>query len=284
MERRREAASKKESVELRMSGLAIPLSKIGPVQIEDVTRSGAEIYDTYARTCTVLQGDPPISDIGDVVPWVLTKQYGFTWQHWNRHFIVQVAGCPFQCPYCYVDNLALNSVVSLQEMVDWYKDFREQVPNLNVFHLMGGCPGAYAHSWPLLRKELDKAGFVDTVLLTDVLLVEELVSGVKPWYHIPDRTLVSVCIKGTSSENFKANTGELMYYEAMEELQHYIGLQCVHFTLIEHEPECLAYFEKYIGKERLSVLTVKEYEVVTWRGEWKGLSEQKEESSEEEQT
>ncbi|KKK59066.1 hypothetical protein LCGC14_3038100 [marine sediment metagenome] len=247
--------------------ISIPLARIGPVQKKDIARSGLEKFDEYGRTCTVWKDGPMSSDIGDITPQILEDRYGVSWEHWNRQYIVQVRCCPFVCPYCYIDNLSEGEDVSVSEMVQWYKNFKGGVLDLNVFHLMGGCPGAYAHRWSALRKELDRVGFRDTVLLTDVILVEHLCYGVKPWLHIPPRTLVMVCIKGTSFANFQANTDRNLFMTAMSELSHYVELPDVRFTLIAPNPEDVETVEELVGKYRLSVLTVKEYEVVKWRKE-----------------
>lgn len=248
-----------------VGGIEIPLARIGPIQMRDVERSGLEIHNDYARTCTVLKGDPPSSSIGDATPWILEQSYGHSWKHWNRQFVIQVAGCPLSCSYCYIDNLTGGRPVTIAEMISWYGKFWKRIPILNTFHFMGGCPGAFAHYWPVIRQELDEAGFRDSVLLTDVILIEEWAHGVRPWIHIPDRTLVNVCIKGTSFSNFETNTGRNLFPIAMKELDHYLGLSGVHFTVIEPDPRDVERVRQWVRPHRLDVLTVKEYEVVKWR-------------------
>jgi len=51
----------------------IEISELGKYQLMDVKHSGEEICNKFARTCTVLQGDPPISDIGDTTPFRLSE-------------------------------------------------------------------------------------------------------------------------------------------------------------------------------------------------------------------
>lgn len=267
MESRRLTASKKDGRGMIRTGgrVLIRLATIGPIQMEDVLRSGLEIHNDFARTCTVAKGDPPASPIGDTTPWILEKRYGHSWKHWNRQFVVQVAGCPLECPYCYIDNLSAGMAITIEEMISWYREFRYRVHELNIFHFMGGCPGAHAHYWPIIRQELDEAGFEDSVLVTDAILVEEWAYGIKPWIHIPNRTLVLVCIKGTSFSNFEANTGRNLFPVAMRELNHYLPLSEVHFTLTEPDSRDIEHVKQWVGPDRLNVLTVKEYEVVKWR-------------------
>ncbi len=246
----------------------IPLSKIGPVQLIDVEHSGQEVHDECFRTCTVLQGSPPTSAIGDDVPYRIAELYNGSWEDWNKHVIAQVSGCPLSCWYCYVDNLRTYRGFTVAELVQGYAHFREHDPCINVFHLMGGCPGRFSPLWPWLRDALDLAGFRETILLTDVILLEDHFYGVSPWMHIPDRTVVSVCLKGTNFQNFMKNTGIDGFAEAIKEMWEYFNCQHskqTYFSLIGWDPEDKLSVEKLIGANRINWLTVKEYEVVKRR-------------------
>ncbi len=242
----------------------ILLSKIGPGQLTDVERSRQEVHDDYFRTCTVLQGSPPLSDIGDTFPHRMYNRYGREWEYWNRQFVVQVAGCPFNCWYCYVDNFRVDWGPTIQTIVQTYVSFRESVQDLNVFHLMGGCPGKHAHLWKEVRDALDSRGLFETILLTDVILIENTIYGVKPWELIPHRTHVQVCLKGTNFQNFRTNTGMDCFGNAMGELSHYLTLpeSQVHFTLVEWDEKDKSHIAEHIGSHRIDWLKVKEYEVV----------------------
>lgn len=248
--------------------LKMPLSRIGPIQLIDVEHSGGELHDEFFRTCTVLQGDPPTSAINDDVPLRIASMYGgfgTDWRKWNEHFVVQVAGCPLRCWYCYVDNFKPDKEFTVVELVYAYAEFRKQNPSINVFHLMGGCPGKYAYMWPYLRNALDTLGFEDTVLLTDVVLVEDHLYGTKPWMHIPRRTVVSVCLKGTDFRNFEKNTGFNGFAIAIRELWGYRDRPEVYYTMVEWDPKDKPYIEEFLGRENINWLVVKEYEVVKRR-------------------
>lgn len=247
---------------------SIPLSKIGPVQLVDVEHSGIETHDEFFRTCTVLQGDPPVSAINDDVPLRIHNMYGTfdsDWRKWNKHFVAQVAGCPLRCWYCYVDNLKDDEMFSVPNLVAAYAEFRKQDPDINVFHLMGGCPGRYSYIWPELRETLDVLGLEDTVLLTDVVLVEDYFYSARPWVHIPHKMVVSVCLKGTNFYNFKKNTGCDGFAQAIKELWKYVDNPQVYYTLIEWDPEDVPFIKSLLGPDRINWLTVKEYEVVKRR-------------------
>lgn len=247
----------------------LEIARLGPGQLKDVERSGVEHHNGWARTCTILQGNPPQSDIGDRSPHRIADLYGDNWKYWDRHFVVQVAGCPLRCPYCYVDNLDVGFRISIEELVGIYADFRECIPELNVFHLMGGCPGRYAHLWPLIRAELDKAGFRDTVFFSNVILVEETVHGACPWRHIPLRSVIAVCLKGTSFSNFVENTQRNLFQEALVELENYIRLDNprIHYTLLNPLKKDLRWVYELLGEKNVDRLRFKTYEAVKYTKE-----------------
>lgn len=246
----------------------IQISRIGKGQLEDVEHSRNELHDKYFRTCTVLQGTPPTSDIGDTIPFHIAKLYGGHWDNWNKHFVVQVAGCSLKCWYCYVDNLKPDRDFIIPELVGKFIEFKEQMPNLNVFHFMGGCPGRYSPLWKDIRRHLDLVGFYDVIFLTDITLNEFDAYGVRPWKDVPDRSLISVCLKGTNFQNFMHNTGVDGFAQAIYELFQYFGNPQVHFSVIGWDPKDRPYIEALLGEP--DWMKVKLYHVVKERmKEWK---------------
>jgi len=243
----------------------IEVAELGSIQTLDVMRSGKEHFDSHFRTCTVLQGDPPYSDIGDTSPHRIAKLYGGDWQRWNRQFVVQVAECPMKCWYCYVDNLEPGIEFEPRTLVQWYREFKKDIPDLHVFHFMGGCPGRYAYLWKEIRNEMDKQGCEDDIFLTDVILVEEIFYQQKPWLCIPHMSVVQVCLKGTNFENFYLNTGLHLFHEAICEVRHYIGKPQVYFAVIEQSLAGGAFANELFGYRNIDRLQVKEYEVVKQR-------------------
>lgn len=242
----------------------IQMSKIGPDQLLDVERSGDELHDEFFRTCTVLQGDPPRSDINDDVPYRIQKLYGGSIWDWNKHFVVQVTGCPLKCWYCYVDNLKVDEEMSVRDLVSKFAKFRYEVPNLNVFHFMGGCPGRYSYLWKAIRGELDRAGLHDCVFLSDVILLENRFWSQKPWENIPERSIISVCLKGTNFQNFLRNTGVDGFAQAIHELFYYFGNKQVYYSLLDWDEKDKPHIEALLGYD-IDWLRVKEYEVVKRR-------------------
>ena len=243
----------------------IQVSKIGTTQLVDVEHSGDELHDEFFRTCTVLQGDPPKSDIGDDVPYRIQKLYGGSIWDWNRHFIVQVSGCPLKCWYCYVDNLKVDTLLSIKDLVSSFVQFRRKTPNLNVFHFMGGCPGRYSYLWREIREGLDKAGLRDCIFLSDIILLENQFYSQTPWEDIPDRAIISVCLKGTNFQNFLLNTGLDYFAQAVHELLHYTRSTQVYYSLLNWDEEDKSHIVDLLGKDACCWMEVKEYEVVKKR-------------------
>jgi len=244
----------------------IPISKIGKLQREDIEADrgkGIVCYDDYARVCTVYTDTR--RDIGDKSPYRMAKMFGGTWAAYNNHFVVQVAGCPLDCPYCYVDNLEPDIDVSAVTLVALFKAFRDQaavdfkVP-LNVFHLMGGAPAVYCKFWPELREELDHQGCEDVVLFSNTILVERHAHQVCPWEYMKlPRLIVEGCLKGTNPNNFWRNTGKDWFYYAVAELALYVLYGNFYLTLINHDVKDLPWVYSSMEKDRVDLLTVVEY-------------------------
>lgn len=213
----------------------IPISRLGPDQLQDISHD--TLHNGWARVCTVQGAEG--SKIGDRTPEHLATLYGKEPAYWNKTFVVQVAGCPLHCWYCYVDNLKPDFRFTPEELVREFSIFRRAESDLHVFHLMGGCPGRYAAQWPAIREALDAVGYKDVVFMSNVVLVEEATYGVRPWEYIPPRSLISICVKN-SRDGIRDEA------RAREEAKHYLGRKDVVFTLVEEEtpvlsPEWLRY-------------------------------------------
>lgn len=250
----------------------IPLSKLGPVQLIDLEKSkGIKLYDEYARICSIIKQNSDyevINHIGDQSPFRMAKLFGNSWKDYNHQFVVQVAGCSFECPFCYVDNLKEDTQVDAFYLVKLFKNFREKVKseynvNVNIFHLMGGNPARYASFWPILRDELDNWGFKDVVLFSDCLLVEDMLYGVKPWEYVDmHHFILANCLKGTNHINFKNNTGRDLYMVALFEAMFYKDKPNCYFTLINFDSRDLKkIIYNILPKKKVDLLNVYPYEV-----------------------
>lgn len=261
----------------------IPISKISELQKVDIEHDkecgGLVYYDKYARVCTVFTGSP--RDIGDRSPWRMAEMFGGFWKEYNNHFVVQVAGCPLDCSYCYVDNLREDvrysaiSLVTLFKVFQWhvYTHFHE---TLKVFHLMGGAPAAYCSFWPELRAEMDHQGFEDVVLFSNTILVEGHTRSVEPWRYMDlPRFIVEGCLKGTNRKNFKRNTGRDLFGYALLELHNYIRYPNFYLSLINYNRKDLPFVYQWMDRSRVDLLEVVEYEVTKAKEESYGHESKK---------
>jgi len=242
----------------------IPIAKIGELQRLDLEQSsGIVYYDDFARVCTVGKFD---RGIGDQSPHRMSKLFGGDWQYYNNQFIIQVAGCPLDCSYCYVDNLRPDALVNARFLVGKFQEFRiavfEQFGEfLNVFHFMGGAPAVYCEFWPELREELYRQSLGEVILFSNAVLVEGLTHQVSPWHYMgTPQLIVEGCLKGSNRENFKQNTGRDLFNQATLELVKYLPYKNFYLTLIGYDEKDLPQIYSWIGQSRVDLLKVVNYE------------------------
>jgi sulfatase maturation enzyme AslB (radical SAM superfamily) len=247
----------------------VQISKIGKIQKIDIEKStGIKYYNDIARVCTIIKDDGAYDNRNDRSPYRMAELFGGNWKDYNNHFIIQVAGCPLKCWYCYIDNLKKDIEMSAQEMVDMFIEFRKDIKqkfnvDLNVFHFMGGAPAIYCEFWPILRETLDKNNLKNIILFSDVIFVETYFYNVKPWNYMDlDNFIVVGCLKGTNKKNFKENTGKDLYSEALSELSNYIKFENFYLTLINYDKNHLDNIYKLIPKSKIDLLKIVDYEVV----------------------
>ncbi len=252
--------------------MKIPISKIGRLQKDDVEKSsGIVFYDDVARICTVVKPSNAHDIRGDKSPYRMAELFGGNWQDYNNHFIIQAAGCPLKCPYCYVDNLKQDLLMGVDEIVEKFVIFKEKAElklgiKLNVLHFMGGAPAAYCKFWPELRKSLDKNGLKEVILFSDVILVENHFYKVEPWKHIGiPNFILTGCLKGANRQNFIKNTGFDLYEQSLKELKNYLDHENFYLTLIGHDKKDLNKIYKIIPEERIDFLKIVYYEATKKR-------------------
>lgn len=261
--------------------MRVPISKIGELQKIDIEndrdQNGLVCYDDYARVCTVFTGTR--RDIGDRSPFRMAELFGGSWQDYNHHYVIQLAGCPLDCPYCYVDNLEANTYFSAVSLVESYKAVRFEAStkfgvSLKVLHVMGGAPAVYCEFWPKLRMELDEQGLDDVIIFSNVILVENWFHGVEPWLYMNIQNfIVEGCLKGTNRKNFIRNTGHDLFGAAVRELFHYIPYYNFYLTLIGHEEDDLPVIYQWIDPERVDTLQIVKYEATKFKLTKEALNE-----------
>jgi len=244
--------------------MKVPISKIGELQRRDIEdSSGIVLYDDYARICTTVKPD---GGIGDRSPYRMAEMFGGVWQDYNNQYIIQVAGCPLDCRYCYVDNLAEDTRWSAISIVENFMSFRWQLrtefhESLKVLHFMGGAPGVYCNFWRELREELDYRNCENVVLFSNVIFVEGWTRQVRPWNYMDlDRFIVEGCLKGTNRENFKQNAGRDLFCDAVIEMFMYTVHDNFYLTLLGYDGKDLPKIYSWIAPCRIDLLNIVGYE------------------------
>lgn len=244
------------------------------MQLIDIQQSsGVVLYSEYSRICTVVKDIMHPS--GDTSPWRICGLWNIPrrdWTSYNHQYVIQVAGCPLSCWYCYVDNLEPDLYMSASDIVDDFEHMRNRAKEeygwleINVLHFMGGCPGRYCEMWKLLRKELDIRGLDRIILFSDVIFLEDHFYSVKPWEHMNvSRLLVSGCMKAYNRLGFEKLTGHDLYYQACVERCNYWIFPNFYLTVVDWDEHELYSLSTYIPEERVDVLKLKMHEVVKRR-------------------
>ena len=119
----------------------------------------------------------------------------------RNQFVVQLKGCPLNCPYCYVTREGVESgqcsEVSTDDLI---KAFKES--GCSVFHLMGGAPALYIEHWSRIIERLDGAVFHSDLLLVEKDYDFQTLRRLAQY----ENSLYAVSIKGADSIEFKKNT------------------------------------------------------------------------------
>jgi len=254
-----------------MINIKLPVSKIkGTIQELDIKRSsGIVFYNDVARICTVIKPFNAKDDRKDRSPYRMAQLFGGDWKDYNNHFIIQLAGCPLRCWYCYVDNLKADYYLSAEDIVDMFVHFKRECKKnfgveVKVLHLMGGAPALYCYSWPIFRKELDKRGLHDVILFSDVIFVENhFDSRIKPWKFLDiDNFILTGSLKGLTKKDFLKNAGKDLFDVAISELKNYVDFSNFYITLLNVNLKFLPSLYKIIDKKKVDILQIIEYIVV----------------------
>lgn len=138
----------------------------------------------------------------DKLPQILEKRLGL--KGYQTQFVVQLYGCVFNCPYCYVtvDGIyGASKHVRTEELVEAFK--RSGAP---VFHLMGGAPAIYMYRWGELIDKLSEEN-PNAIFHSDLLLHESLYEYEELKEIAKPNTIYAVSIKGFDDYSYYKNTG-----------------------------------------------------------------------------
>jgi uncharacterized Fe-S cluster-containing radical SAM superfamily protein len=168
------------------------------------------LFGNNFRRCNTIRAKKGQDKINEIT----LKRFG---KEYYNQFIVQLFGCPLKCWYCYVTPDGIKSKpnwYTTEELVDLFLK-----SGCDTFHLMGGAPALYYENWIEIAKLIPK----DKLFHSDFLLIEK-------HYHTMylkelsevENAIYSLSIKGTSSKDFKKNTGhelnETRFYENLSNI------------------------------------------------------------------
>lgn len=173
--------------------------KVVPIcdkQMRDVNPSDVLNNGLYRR-CDVYKGGGY-----DIFPAIYNKRNPCNKTDLANQFVVQLYGCPLNCPYCYVTRRGIFGRYTKVSTTKILRDFRQS--GLKVFHLMGGAPAIYINDWKLIISKLSD----DEVFRSDLLLVEgEYDENVLAELAQYKNTLYAISIKGVTWDELRVNTG-----------------------------------------------------------------------------
>lgn len=145
--------------------------------------------------------DSDSSNCVDKFEDIFNRRFG-TFEKLNDHFVVQLKGCPFHCPYCYVTPDGIHSEAQKVTTAQLVSDFTDTC--YPVFHLTGGAPALYLKHWAGLAFALPEYA----IFRSDFLLMEgEYSKEACLALSRHRRNLHAVSIKGWGKDEFRRNTG-----------------------------------------------------------------------------
>lgn len=202
----------------------VPLSE---AQLLDVDPSDI-LCNGHFRICNTYKGGGGY----DRFP-IYAKKY-FNEEGHSLQFVVQLYGCIFDCPYCYVTRTGVWGNFIEYKTISLVKEFN--LTKCTVFHLMGGSPASYIEYWPDLIDVLEEKGKSKWIFHSDFMLLERpYISSILSRIARP-RALYAVNIKGVTDAEFFKNTrkykNEKLMWDNLEKLEKYTVPYYITFTNI----------------------------------------------------
>lgn len=136
-----------------------PVVPICDKQLRDVKHTDI-LFGGLFRKCDVYESGGGYDKFPDIYQKMTNMSKNFA----KEQFVVQLSGCPLNCPYCYVTPDGINGYPhwkTTNELLNYF--FKTKC---NVFHLMGGAPALYLEYWKELHDQVN-------VFHSDFLLVEK---------------------------------------------------------------------------------------------------------------
>lgn len=165
-------------------------------QLRDINKSDV-LHSGLYRRCDIYKGGGGYDKFEEVYHKRVNSGINC-----NEQFVVQVYGCPFMCPYCYVTEEGVHGKYKEIGNDELIHDF--EISGLQVFHLMGGAPALYIEHWVDMLSKLNS----NTPFHSDLLLMEksydiEVLKDIAMFSN----GLYAVSVKGTETGSFYVNTG-----------------------------------------------------------------------------
>lgn len=140
----------------------------------------------------------------DRFPVISKSRFGIKYE---KQFVVQLYGCPFSCPYCYVTKNGVFGKYNEIETETLINDFLNS--KQEVFHLMGGAPAIYIENWlDIIDKIPDGKIFTSDIMLLENEKMWNNDELLKKLGEKRNKTLFAISIKGTDKKEFEKNTGQ----------------------------------------------------------------------------
>ena len=209
--------------------------KVAPIQgrqLLDVRQE--DIFGDF-RLCETYRGGGGY----DQFPQIFKRRSSSACGNLSRQFVVQLYGCPLNCPYCYVTRDGVFGRYVEYTTLELINEFKDS--GTNVFHLMGGAPALYLESWFDIVRQLPE----DAVFHSDLLLIEKRYEV--SWLSTINKpnVLLAVNIKGVTPEDFYRNTqrklDEDLFWFNMDIV--YLSGVNFYFTFTNPDKRYLAEFE-----------------------------------------
>ena len=210
--------------------------KVAPIQGRQLLDVREEDLFGDFRLCETYRGGGGY----DQFPKIFKRRSPSAMGDFSKQFVVQLYGCPLDCPYCYVtrDGVFGKYVeYTTPELIDAFMS-----SDTSVFHLMGGAPALYLDKWFEIVDNLPN----NAVFHSDLMLVEKEYKVAWLTRINKPNVLLAVNIKGVTKEDFHRNTNRKLDLDLFWFNMDVVYLSGInfYFTYTNPDMDYLDYFER----------------------------------------
>lgn len=190
----------------------LPVMRLCDKQLRDINPDDV-LNDGWYRKCATYKSGGGYDEFAKIASTILSIPQ----QDLSTQFVVQLRGCPLNCPYCYVTrDGVVNGECKNIEIDDLIDDFRNT--KLKVFHLMGGSPALYIEYWLEILHKLNNYVFHSDFLLVEKPYDKNILKQISEY----ENAVFAVSIKASTDEEFYQNTqtifNEKLFYSNLDKL------------------------------------------------------------------